>query len=115
MQKKQKIVKKLFSREKEVIRSSKKVLRPWIMQYKWFSAEFAKKHTFARDPSLDWMTHYGSYKDTEHALQQLNKELRSFKWIAQQYNDRASRLYNKNTKEILDLIVEDNKVKIKTD
>jgi len=115
MRKNEKDIKKLFPREKPLIRSNRKVIKPWIMQYKWFSADFAKKHSFSRNPSLDWITHFGTYKDTEHALQMLNKELRSYVWEKQRYNDRASRLYNKNTGEILPLTVEDNKVKINYD
>jgi hypothetical protein len=110
MRKNEKDIKKNFPKERPVIRSNRKVLKPWIMQYKWFSVEFAKKNSFSRNPSLDWITHYDKYKDLEHALQMLNKELRSYVWVRQKWNDRANRLYNKNTGEILSLVVQDNKV-----
>lgn len=113
MRKKEKDIKKNFPKEKPVIRSSKKIERPWIMEYKWLSEEsFRKNQPWIRRYNADWITHYDKYTDIEHALQMLNKELRSYKWVAQQWRDRSSRLYNKKTGEILPLIVQDNKIVI---
>lgn len=114
MRKNSKDIKKNFPREKEVIRSAKKIERPWIMQYMWLSERaFKKNQPWVRRYDPNWQTHYDKYTDTEHALQMLNKELRSHSWVKQQWNDRVSRLYNKTTGEILALTVQDNKVIIK--
>jgi hypothetical protein len=113
MRKNSKDIKKNFPREKEVIRSSKKIERPWVMQYKWFSREaFNKNYPWMKKYDPEWQTGYDKYTDTEHALQMLNKEYRSYSWVSQQWNDRESRLYNKTTGEILPLEVQGTEVKI---
>lgn len=115
MRKLSKDLKKNFPREREAIRSNRKTERPWVLQYKWFSEECFRKHSWLRNYNPNWIDHCDKYVDTDHALQMLNKELRSYKWMTQQWRDRASRLYNKKTGEILPLEVQDDKVKIQYD
>jgi hypothetical protein len=110
MQKKEKIIKKLFSREKPVVRSSKKTTKPWVMQFSWSSAEAFRKYSWMRKYQEGWQDHYDKYIDVEHALQMLNKEMRS--WWHNKYQGRALRLYNKQTREAILLKVEDKSIKI---
>jgi len=105
-------IKKNFPREKEVIKGSKKIAKPWVMQFKWHSEEAFRKNSWFTSYNPDWITHYDKYLDTEHALQMLNRDLRSFSWMTQQWRDRDSRLFNKITGEILPLEVQDKKVRI---
>lgn len=110
MQKNKKIIKKLFAREKPVIRSSKKVSKPWVMQYSWMSKAFFDKYSWMGKYTPDWQNHYDKYIDSDHALQMLNKEMRS--WWRDKYQGRALRLYNRETGETLPLTLGDKSIKI---
>lgn len=104
------IIKKLFSEEKIGNRINKKLNKPWVMQYKWNSTEDWDKHSWMKWGGYkeDWQDHYDKYMNIDHALQMLNKEMRSYsreKWAG-----RTIRLFNKEANQIQELIIVNNKL-----
>jgi hypothetical protein len=99
MKKYSKTIKKLFSREKVGNRKGKVVEKPWVLQYKWNSEEDMIKHwlPFATYVA-GWQDSYEKYIDRDHAVQQVNKELRSY---FSKFPGRSWRIFNKKTKEVV--------------
>jgi len=96
-------------------KSFKKKDKIWMLERKWISQEaMNSRHRhilwhWRMPQDLLWsQTRYATYMSPEHAIEQMNKALRSF--ISEEYFGVEMRLVNKITGEIINLQIKDNKV-----
>ncbi len=90
----------------------KRVDKPWRFSYKIVDDSYI---SWRKEPMNEWIDQwYSGYSSVEHALQQLNKEMRSYFFIFKnRHMCKEIRLINKETGEIILLEVKDNEVIIK--
>lgn len=94
----------------------KKTNRPWKLQRMWMqdappSTKFMWSG-YGMGTGNAWVTYYSKYLSIEHALQQLNKDLRAV-YMKHLFAEKNLRLYNTETKEVIELELKDNKIVVK--
>lgn len=91
-----------------------RINKPWIFSYKVIDVAYLK--LWHKEKIDEWydQEYLWKYSSVEHALQQLNKEMRSYWFVSKnKHAGKEIRLLNKDTGEVVPLEVKNNEVIVK--
>lgn len=97
----------------KIISKKKHLHKPWIFSYKIIDVAYLPRW-YKREINTWYEEPFSKYLSVGHALQQLNKNIRSY-WIfsKNKYAGQEIRLINQDTNEVVELEVKNNEVIIK--